>query len=497
MAPTLWRYLLSAGSLTATIWIVASTGVLPVQDAAAALVVPAVFVIIGALGPQFAAYRTTCWHLIALGGLHLLAMSLCALALRAPYELAAASLNAASQSVYALGFALFVRLAVLYPDFRHRPRIDIVLIVAAALPVVAAFVAPSPTVLQPGADTTVLGPIAAALPDGFAVAGYAVFLLPLAGAGILVARFLRGDAALRRTLVWPLLGMAAVAVLAITGALLAGTVPPSLTDALFLVAAPLLPLSLAAGSRPADAPLNLLMTRLTHLAEDRDRLRGDVQAHLAALEARTHELSQSRRRLEVAADLERRRVQRDLHDGVQQELLALMTRISTARARLPAHSPAEGELATAAQLARGAYESVRGVAGGIVPAGLSDLGLVEAVTGWAAQLPMPVRVNTTADSTASRWRPEVETAAFYFVREGLTNVTKHAHASEAIVSIAGDAGRLLVEVADNGRGGLNSELGSGLQGLRDRIEAVGGALSWTESQGWTRLRGEFPTGQSL
>lgn len=492
MAPTLWRYLISAGSLAATIWVIAATGVLPVQDAAAALVVPAVFVIIGALGPHFAADRTACWHLIALGSLHLVAMSLCAVALRVPHELAAASLNAASQSAYALGFALFVRIAVLYPDFHHRPWVDIVLIVAAVLPVVAAFAAPSPTVLQPGeSGTTVLGPIAAVLPEEFAAAGFAVFLLPLGAAVILVLRFLRGSPVLRRKLVWPLLGLAAVALLAITGGLLSGALAPSLTDALFLVAAPLLPLSLAAGSRPADAPLNLLMTRLTHLTEDRDRLRTDVRSHLAALEARTRELSESRSRLEVAADLERRRVQADLHDGVQQELLALMTRIATAQARLPVHSPAHGELASAAELAKGAYESVRGVAGGIVPSDLSDLGLIEAVTSWADRLPLPVRVQ--AANLSTRPRPVVETAAFYFVREALTNVIKHADAHEAIVQIAQEQNRLRIEVADSGRGGLDPALGSGLQGLRDRIEAVGGRFSFAESDGWTRLRAEFPT----
>jgi signal transduction histidine kinase len=133
---------------------------------------------------------------------------------------------------------------------------------------------------------------------------------------------------------------------------------------------------------------------------------------------------------------------------------------------------------------------LRDVARGIHPAVLSSHGLAVALESLAARAPLPVRLRMDVEG---RLPERVEVAAYYVVSESLANVAKHAQAAAATVSLGRDDGRLVVEVVDDGVGGADTELGSGLRGLADRVEALGGRLRvWTPNGGGTRVQAEIP-----
>jgi len=207
----------------------------------------------------------------------------------------------------------------------------------------------------------------------------------------------------------------------------------------------------------------------------------DVSERLAA-----EEVSLSRARIIEAADEERRRIGRDLHDGAQQRLVSLLISVEEAR-RDPAH--AEAALARAATEARQAIQDLRDLVNGVHPLVLTDRGVAVALEELTASAPIAVHL----DVTEERLAPAVEAAAYFTVAEALTNVVKHADATAADVTIrrAGDA--LMIEITDDGRGGADPATGSGLRGLQDRLAVLDGALEVVESseQG-TRLRGVIP-----
>jgi signal transduction histidine kinase len=200
------------------------------------------------------------------------------------------------------------------------------------------------------------------------------------------------------------------------------------------------------------------------------------------LAARLDDLAASRARLVVAEEAGRRRLERDLHDGVQQELVGLLARLGLARNQLQRDAAAAEQTLGDAQVdARRALESVQELARGIHPAVLTDRGLIEAVEERATRMNLPVDVTLDGIPRNLRLSPQLEGAAYFFVSEALANVLKHSRARSAAIRLEClPAGRLLVEVRDDGSGFDPSTTGlSGLRGLADRIDAVGGRMELT------------------
>jgi signal transduction histidine kinase len=192
----------------------------------------------------------------------------------------------------------------------------------------------------------------------------------------------------------------------------------------------------------------------------------------------------------TAADRERRRLERDLHDGAQQRLVSLSMRLRLLASRLAPGSEAERLLADARNELAAALKELRDLARGIHPAILSDRGLPAALEALTARAPLPVDLVVEPGGRA----PEpVELAAYYLISEALTNILKHSDATSAGVSVARRGTRLVVEVADDGTGGADRVTGSGLRGLSDRIEALGGRLEVSSPpDAGTTLRAEIP-----
>ncbi len=211
---------------------------------------------------------------------------------------------------------------------------------------------------------------------------------------------------------------------------------------------------------------------------------------VASAQARD-ELAASRLRIVEASDTERRRIERNLHDGAQQRLVALSLGLRVAHAKLRT-SPAEAEALLedfANELAQ-ALTELRELAQGIHPAVLTERGLEAALEVLAARAPVSVALDV--DLTEPLPKP-LETAMYYTVSEALANVVKHAHADSAKVRVECFERRAAVEIADNGVGGADADRGSGLRGLRDRVEALDGDL-WVESAPGrgTLVRAELP-----
>jgi signal transduction histidine kinase len=210
----------------------------------------------------------------------------------------------------------------------------------------------------------------------------------------------------------------------------------------------------------------------------------------AQLRARLEDLRSSRARLVETADAERRRLERNLHDGAQQRLVALSLSLALAQRRR-ADDPATCELLeqTRAELA-GALGELRELARGIHPAVLTERGLGPALDALAGRAHVPVDVR---ELPGERLPPGVEAAAYYLVAESLTNVAKYAGASVATVRVCVEDSHVLVEVADDGVGGADASRGSGIRGLADRVEALDGRLDVDSPPGaGTRVSAAIP-----
>jgi signal transduction histidine kinase len=223
----------------------------------------------------------------------------------------------------------------------------------------------------------------------------------------------------------------------------------------------------------------------TRLAVENERLAAEVRAQLEEVRA-------SRERIVEAGDVERRRVERNLHDGAQQRLVTL----SLAMRRLRDGRPGGEDPALALEMdgllleLKGAIEELRELARGIHPAILTEEGIAAAVESLADRSPVPVRIERAPEA---RFPDAVEATAYFVVAECLANVVKYAAATRAVVTIAETDGALIVEVADDGVGGADATSGSGLRGLTDRVEAVGGRLSLESPPGrGTIVRAEMP-----
>jgi signal transduction histidine kinase len=220
------------------------------------------------------------------------------------------------------------------------------------------------------------------------------------------------------------------------------------------------------------------------LALQNARLQAELQAQLA-------KVKESRARIVAAGDEQRRRIERDLHDGAQQRLVALGLDLKRAQGSLDGRADPEVErlLADAAEEVKVAVEELRQLAGGIHPGILTQGGLAVALAGLANNAPVPV----TVDASLDRLQPELESTAYFVASEALTNVAKHAHATSASIRACVENGKLVIEVSDDGVGGAAADGGTGLRGLADRVEAQGGRLRIESPPGGgTRVTGEIP-----
>lgn len=202
------------------------------------------------------------------------------------------------------------------------------------------------------------------------------------------------------------------------------------------------------------------------------------------LEHQVEHLTQTRAGVVDAADAERRRLERDLHDGTQQRLVSLAINLGMARAQASTADEARQAIAEAHEEAKAALAELRDLIRGLHPAVLEDRGLDAALSGVAARMPIPVRL--TVDMPR-RPAPVIEAVAYFVVSEGLANIAKHAQASQAeiIVQRAGD--RLHIIVSDDGAGGADPVRGTGLIGLRKRAESVDGTLDISSPPGGPTL----------
>ena len=205
------------------------------------------------------------------------------------------------------------------------------------------------------------------------------------------------------------------------------------------------------------------------------------------------ELRASRARIVSAGDEERRRLERDLHDGAQQRLLSLGIALQLARAKLDPDANGAGELLTEADgELRAALDELRELARGIHPAVLTDEGLAAALRSLAERSPVPVTIAAVPDRRLSS---SAEAAAYFLVSEALANIAKYAGAAQARVSVTELDGRVLVDVADDGVGGADPSRGTGLRGLADRIHALDGELRLESPPGHgTHVHAEIPCG---
>jgi signal transduction histidine kinase len=203
------------------------------------------------------------------------------------------------------------------------------------------------------------------------------------------------------------------------------------------------------------------------------------------------ELVASRARIVAAADQTRRRIERDLHDGIQQRLVSLGLELRAARATVPPQlGELEGRLARVAEELVSVFDQLREISHGIHPAILSEGGLEPALTALRRRSAVPVEL----DLHVQRRLPEpVEVAAYYVVSEALANAAKHAHASVVTVELDTHVAIVRLAIRDDGVGGADPGQGSGLLGLRDRIEALGGTLQVTSpAGGGTTLHVQIP-----
>jgi PAS domain S-box-containing protein len=222
---------------------------------------------------------------------------------------------------------------------------------------------------------------------------------------------------------------------------------------------------------------------------------GNVTGHMAVFsdisdrKRQEEELRASRARLVEAADDARRKLERNLHDGAQQRLVALSVSLRLAESRLKHDPEAASMIEAAREELTHALEDLRELARGIHPAVLTDRGLEAAVDALVARSPLPVE----AEVEKLELPAAVEAAAYYVVAEALTNVVKYAQASSAVVRIAQENGALAVTVRDDGVGGADPAGGSGLRGLADRLAALDGSLYVQSPQGrGTAVRAEIP-----
>jgi len=434
-------------------------------------VLPIGFFAAGALAELLRPGHAVGIALLRVGVLHLVAIvgTVAAFLLR-DAAMASALVDILALAAFALGFVAVLDLLIRYPDGRYAWRWSRLVVRAAligALGLVALAALGSPSLPQ----VVALGPASPNpwfVPMLEPVAGVAgvVSLAPLVGLVLLLVRYAHASAQDRRQMRWPILTTLILVTGILTTALLEDALGAPMQAALFI----------AAG---AALPGSFLVGLLRHSAEA-DRL--------AELEA-------SRVRVAEAEEAERRRIERDLHDGAQQELVALLSRVELARSEAGSAATVSAELDEIADGIRRVHRDLRELARGIHPSILTDRGLPDAVASAAARLPIRVGLSVSPAVASARYPAAVEGAAYLFVLEALTNAMKHAGVDHAAVALDARDGSLEVTVLDAGRGFDPSAVagGAGLTNMRDRLASVGGVLEVESAPGaGTRLRGTLP-----
>jgi signal transduction histidine kinase len=211
---------------------------------------------------------------------------------------------------------------------------------------------------------------------------------------------------------------------------------------------------------------------------------------LAMLQAHVVELRASRMRIVAAADAERRKIERNLHDGAQQRLLGIRLVLKLAHARLDDADAAAALIREADNEVASALEELRRLASGIHPATLSEAGLTPALKDLARRSAVPV----TVSARVGRLPASVEAAAYFVAAEALSNVNKHARARSTTIHVGIEDGQLVVEIADDGVGGADAGRGTGLRNLQDRVESLAGTISVISGDAGTRVRAVIPCG---
>jgi signal transduction histidine kinase len=436
-----------------------------------AAAVPFGFAAAGATGRVLRPGHRVADRLLAVGVLHLAGIAgAVAVALLSDGGWLAAGIGWASAVLFASGFVALLDLLARYPTGEYAwtwARALVRAAAAAAVVTASVSVAGSARIasvveLPTGANPAYVPALEPAA-EAFAV----MVLCPVLGLALLLVRYRAAPALDRGQMRWPIVTAAVLVVGLGTSGLVERLLGPDVQTALFVAAAAALPASFLIG-----------LLRRTEQAE-----------RLAAVE-------ESRARLAEVAVVERRRIERDLHDGAQQQLLALLARVELARARLgeEAGPDVDRELRDIGTAVGEVHRDLRELARGIHPAVLTDCGLGEAVRSALVRLPLQTEVTVAPEVEARRFAPTVEAAAYFFVLEGLANVLKHSGGTAARVELTADGSSLTVAVQDPGRGfETPSSDGSGLVGLRDRLAAVGGSLSVTSRPGaGTTLRGILP-----
>lgn len=408
-------------------------------------------------------------RLLALGVLHLVALALPVASLLLDRSDVAIILLLPASVTFTLGFAALFDALVRYPTGRVAWRalrgITVGLYVLAGLLAAAGFFGSATMPAVGGPDAVRPNPVYVPSLEPAATAAGLLPALALLGLLLMLVRYRSATDEERAQMRWPIgAAVALVAGLATTG-LLEETIGPGAQTAVFIALSSLLPASLLVGI-------------LRHASE---------AERIEAVEA-------SRGRIATAAIDERRRIERDLHDGAQQELVALLARVELARQEAEPESRLDEELRGIGESVRAVHRELRELARGIYPAVLTDRGLADAVTSAVARLPMSADVSIDPAVASRRFDPPLEAAAYLFVLEGLTNVIKHAEADRAHVRLGGAPGRLEVEVSDDGRGFDPATMSAGtLQAMRDRLAAVRAELHVASRPGGgTRIQGVFP-----
>ena len=471
MSPRPWIVVgVAVGGASAIVLFLSPTLVASAADGAILpAVLPLGFYAAGAVAAVILPAHAVGHRLLALGALHLVALALFVVSLLLDRSAVTIILLLPASVAFSLGFAALFDALVRYPTGRvaweqlHPVTVGSYLLSAvlglfgffgsATWPVVGGTDALRPNamyvrLLEPAATLAELLPA-----------------LALLGLVLMLVRYRATTDDERAQMRWPIGAVVAlVAGLATTG-LLEQTLGPTAQTAVFIALASLLPAALLVGI-------------LRH-ARDADRI--------AVLEA-------SRGRIAAAAVDERRRIERDLHDGVQQHLVALLARVELARQVTEPETRLDEELRGIGESVRTIHRDLRELARGIYPAVLTDRGLADAVTSAVARLPLSADVSIDPAVASRRFDPQLEAAAYLFVLEGLTNVMKHADAERAHVRLAAEPGRLEVEVSDDGRGFDPAAMSVGtLQAMRDRLAVVGAELRVaSRPAGGTRIEGLFP-----